>query len=169
MHFRFTQLNERVALKWLLLWVIRSLLRRFCFEGWSCSRRSHYKPYTKRKVFLWLPTGFLSNRFVTFLFKWKNDTATSEKDSASLITATVYLKESSVFLVSIIFHIRSARLGPTFLATLHQFSCLLLEWDTQWAVLLPHPQTPPPPSRWGLVLNCLCMCEIFSVKSLRQV
>ena len=56
--------------------------------------------YKERKLFPWLPTGFLSNRFVTFLFKWKNDTATSEKDSASLITAGVYLKESSVFLAS---------------------------------------------------------------------
>ena len=63
-------------------------------------------PYTKReKCFRGYQQAFLSNRFVTFLFKWKNNTATSEKDSASLITAGVYLKESSVFLVSIIFRI----------------------------------------------------------------
>ena len=103
MHVRFTHTKERVT--------AGCIVYRFCCKGRSCSRWSHYKG---RWVFLWLPTALFGKSICYLsvrLYVCKNDTATSEKlyPSRVLQVESSLNKESSVFLVSTIFHIRTRK------------------------------------------------------------
>ena len=100
--------------EWLQLWVICCLLRlyRVPFLLWwpSCTRRSRYKPSTKGdKYFFGYQRPFLVNPFVTFLLDCKFGKMILPGLKNSILVLRVLQvelsldKESSVFLVSIIF------------------------------------------------------------------